>query len=206
MTRSAANDSMVRQAIAQLSAKIMVQQGINDFQVAKQKAAEQLGVTSNAKNLPSNSEIESELQLYQRLFKAESHPRRVQQLRQTAIQAMQLFSFFSPRLVGSVLQGTANENAEVTLHLFADSPEEIAFFLLDKQIPYQLSERRYRLANQSIVHYPCYQFYAGEEAINLVVFNTRDIRWSPPSPIDGKPMKRADIKAVEKLLQAVEAA
>jgi hypothetical protein len=119
---------------------------------------------------------------------------------------MQLFSFFSPRLVGSVLQGTANENAEVTLHLFADSPEEIAFFLLDKQIPYQLSERRYRLANQSIVHYPCYQFYAGEEAINLVVFNTRDIRWSPPSPIDGKPMKRADIKAVEKLLQAVEAA
>jgi hypothetical protein len=38
----------------------------------------------------------------------------------------------------------------------------------------------------------------------LVVFGVDDIRWSPPSPLDGKPMRRADIRMVKKLLAELE--
>jgi hypothetical protein len=36
-------------------------------------------------------------------------------------------------------------------------------------------------------------------SIRNLVFATDDIRWAPPCPIDGKPMRRADLRAAEKI-------
>lgn len=188
----------LRQAIAQVSARLMVQEGISDYHLAKSKAATQLGVV-NAKHLPSNSEIAAEILIYQRLFNAEHYSAILKQLRQVALEAMHLFAAFNPRLVDAVLEGTVQQYSSVILHLFAYSPEEVALFLIDKGIPYKEGERRFRLAQP--VSYPSYQFIAGKETVLLVVFNVDDIRWSPPSPIDGKPMRRADRQAVEQLLK-----
>ncbi|EIJ43080.1 hypothetical protein BegalDRAFT_2224 [Beggiatoa alba B18LD] len=200
-----ATDSQFRQRIAQVSARLMVQEGIEDYHLAKCKAATQLGVP-NTRNLPSNSEIQAEILIYQRLFKSDTQPQLVQELRETAIQAMQLFKAFSPRLTGSVLLGTATPHSDINLHLFAHSPEEVALFLVDNRIPYELTDRKFRItASREInktVNYPCYYFVAGDHNVALTVFNIDDIRWSPLSPTDGKPMKRADLPAVEKLLQA----
>jgi hypothetical protein len=187
----------LRQRIAQTSACLIVQEGISDYQQAKYKAAARLGIP-NLKELPSNSEIETEILNYQRLFQADTQPRHLQHLRKQALEAMRLFSAFTPRLVGSVLNGRAHQYSEITLHLFTDSAEEVAFLLMEKSIPYELKERQYRLS-QTVI-YPCYQFLAGEEKINLVVFKENDIRWAPPSQIDGKPMRRANLRTVEKLL------
>jgi hypothetical protein len=189
--------SQWRQHIAQTCARIMVEQQISDFQTAKQKAFTQLGL-SNPVDLPNNQEIEAELLQYQRLFKAQRHQTHLRHLRQTAIQAMRLLAQFSPRLVGPALYGTATENTGVTLHLFAYAPEEVAFFLMEQDIPYQLSERSYRTARP--VTYPTYEFVAGDTEIVLVVFDIDDIRWSPPSKLDGKPMRRATLSMVETLL------
>jgi len=35
----------------------------------------------------------------------------------------------------------------------------------------------------------------------LIVFDINDIRWSPPNPVDGKPMARADVKTLERLIE-----
>jgi hypothetical protein len=194
-------DPQLRQRIAQISARLMVQEGITDYQQAKHKAATQLGI-SHTRNLPKNSEIEAEILLYQRLFQANIQPYRLHHLRKVALQAMQLFTAFTPRLVGSVLQGTAHQYSDITLHLFTYSSEEVALFLLEKKIPYQLTEQRFRLPQ--LVSFPSFRFMAGEESIVLVVFGIDDIRWSPPSPLDGKPMRRADIQRVEQLLAEPE--
>lgn len=186
-----------RQHLAQVAARIMVQEGISDFQLAKVKAATQLGMP-NTRHLPNNSEIEAEILIYQRLFHADTYVSNLQQQRQTALEAMRLLATFNPRLVGEVLQGTAHVNSIITLHLFIDNQEEIALFLINKNIPYEISEKRFRLSQ--IVTYPCYRFIAGKHAISLVVFKSNDIRWSPPSPVDGKPMRRADMRTVENLL------
>lgn len=194
-------DSQLRQRIAQTSARLMVQEGITDYQQAKHKAAAQLGIP-HTRNLPSNSEIEAEILIYQRLFQANTQPYRLHHLREVALQAMQLFADFTPRLVGAVLQGTAHQYSDIVLHLFTHSSEEVALFLLDKGIPYELTEQRFRLPQ--LVSFPSFRFMAGEESIVLVVFGVDDIRWSPPSPLDGKPMRRADIRMVKKLLAELE--
>jgi hypothetical protein len=86
------------------------------------------------------------------------------------------------------------------LHLFADNPEEVVFHLIEHHIPYEVAEKRFKLPQQQIAIYPLYRFMAGDERILLIIFNDSDIRWSPLSPIDGKPMQRANLKAVEQLL------
>jgi hypothetical protein len=190
----------LRLQIAQLAARLIVQEGINDYQIAKNKAVAHLGIP-HTKNLPSNSEIEQEILIYQRLFQGEAHTQHVQKLREVAVKAMRLFKDFSPRLVGNVLEGTAHQYSEVQLHLFTDTPEHVAFFLMQHNIPYEMGEKKYRLAGQAIINFPSYHFMAGEHHIRLVIFAEKDIRWSPPSPIDNKPMRRADLRAVETLLQ-----
>lgn len=196
-TKFATQEPQLRQRIAQAIARIMVENNLDDFQLAKQKALAQLGISGKT-GMPSNAEIEAELALYQRLFRADTHPRLLRHLRNTAVQAMRLLADFSPRLVGPVLYGTASDNSEVTLHLFSYTSEEVAFFLMEQGIPYSLSERRYRMAQ--VVTYPSYHFIAGDVEIVLIVFGIDDIRWAPPSKLDGKPMRRANLAAVEALL------
>jgi hypothetical protein len=151
--------------------------------------------------LPSNSEIEQAMIEYQRLFHADSQAERLRALRQAALEAMRFFQPFNPRLVGPVLSGLAHEHAEIVLHLFCDTHEEVAWFLMERKIPYQLKERVYRGQPERRESYPCYRFMAGEESIALEVFPLDGIRRAPPSPVDGKPMRRADIAAVEALLR-----
>ena len=183
----------LRQQLAEECARLMAQEFIEDFRIAKQKAAAKFGI-SNQRDLPSNLEIEIALQHYQRLFQKTDH---LLALRKTAISAMQLFEQFQPRLVGKVLIGTANPHSAVNLHLFSDHPEEIAFFLIDRKIPYQLTERQYTGISK---RYPCYQFVAGNHKITLTVFNLSEMRQPPPDPISGKPMRRANLTTVSQLI------
>ena len=63
-------------------------------------------------------------------------------MRLTALSAMEVLARFSPRLVGPVLNGTADANSVVNLHVFADSPEAVAMLLDERGIRYSAYERR----------------------------------------------------------------
>ena len=123
----------MRQRLAQKSAQILLDSGTRDFQAAKQKAAQQLGAT-DTKSLPSNSEIESALSEYQRLFHTETQPEHLEKLRKIAIEAMQYLEPFYPRLVGSVLSGTAGAHSVIRLHIFSDTVESVGFYFQDNKI------------------------------------------------------------------------
>lgn len=183
-----------RQRLAEECARLMAQEFIEDFRIAKQKAAARLGISSQ-RDLPSNLEIETALQNYQRLFQKQDH---LLELRKTAVSAMKLFKKFQPRLVGKVLVGTANPHSAINLHLFTDNPEEIAFFLIDHKMPYQLTERQYAGISKS---YPCYQFIAGNHKVTLTIFSISEIRQAPPDPVSGKPMRRATLTTVLELIK-----
>jgi len=126
----------LRQVIAQAAARMMVEDGVADFAYAKKKAGRQLGVT-DAFCLPSNSEIEDEIRLYQALYLSEEQPGLLRELREDALKVMQLFERFNPHLTGPVLDGTAGQYSETHIHLFADSAKDVEIFLLNQQIPYQ---------------------------------------------------------------------
>ncbi len=189
----------MRQRIAMEAARILSDSGLPDYQAAKRKAAQHLGAP-DTRNLPSNQEIEQALADYQRLFQADSQPQRLRQLRGVALDAMRFLAPFEPRLVGSVLAGTANGHTEVQLHLFASAPEEVAVFLMEQDIPYKEGERRLRLGRDRYQSFPVYRFVAGDTPVELVVFPVDGQRETPRSPVDGGPMQRATIPAVEALL------
>jgi len=74
MARRTHSDTRAR--IAAAAARLMAEDGIDDFALAKRKAAKQLGAL-DAQALPGNDEIEAELRAYLALYQAEEHPQRV---------------------------------------------------------------------------------------------------------------------------------
>jgi hypothetical protein len=199
MKRVSTKDARMREVVTQEAAKIMAEEGVSDYLVAKRKAAQRLGAP-DTRNLPTNREIQAALEDYQRLFVGEDQRHLVRRLRETALEAMEFFLRFEPRLVGSVLHGTATPHSDVNLHLFADAPEEVAIFLMDNQIPYELTERRFRFGPEQFETFPVYRFVAGEVAVDLTVFGRNGLRQAPMSRIDGQPMERANVGAVKALL------
>jgi hypothetical protein len=190
----------LRRALAQEAARIMAEHGIRDFLVAKRKAAERLGVSDGAALLPKNAEIEAALAEYQRLFGGATHLESLTAQRRAALSAMRYLSEFEPRLVGAVLSGTATVHAEVQLHLFAERAEAVTLKLLDEGIPHEVTERRVKLNPERIRAFPGVRFQMQDQPIEATVFPTDGIRQAPVSPVDGRPMRRANAFEVEALL------
>jgi hypothetical protein len=128
----------MRSRIAAHAARLMADHGIDDFSLAKRKAARQLGVPGT-QSLPNNEEIESELRIYRELYQTDEHPAVILELRRKALAAMRFFDKFEPYLSGAVLRGTAGTHSVINVQLFAANEKEIFFFLLDHRIPYNVS-------------------------------------------------------------------
>ena len=189
-----------RQVLAQEAARIIVDHGVRDYRVAKQKAAERLGVGARG-YLPGNAEIEAAVADYLQIFGGESHADLLRLMRTAALSAMGLLSEFSPRLVGPVLIGTADENSAVNLHLFTDSPEMVAMEIGDMGISFRPYERRLKSRRGQVELYPGFEFSHCSETVQATVFPVDGIRQAPMSPVDGKPMRRMDSDGVQALLQ-----
>lgn len=200
MSRVPKKDTQMRMRLAQEAAKIMIDSGIGDFALAKRKAAEHLNAL-DTRQLPTNLEIEQAMVEYQRLFRSTQQPQTLHRLREVAYRAMQFFHDFSPRLVGAVLSGTADTNSAVTLHIFSDNIEEVNLLLLNQHIPFENRDKRYRIGNDTYQQYPGFEFFAEHQKIEVVVFPASKHSGKPLSPVDGKPMQRADLAQLEILLQ-----
>jgi hypothetical protein len=194
------NNERARMMVAQETARIIVNQGIRDFGLAKKKAAERLGLRDRG-SLPGNAEIEQAVSEHLQLFAGDSHHDLLNTMREAALSAMELLSGFTPRLVGPVLNGTADANSAVNLHVFADSAESVAHALDQNGLSYKPYERRLKSRRDRAETYAGFEFHHGEASVQATVFPVDGIRQAPISPVDGKPMQRADEKAVRELLQ-----
>ena len=130
-------NNQMRSHLAYLAARLMAEDGIQDYGAAKRKAARQAGVP-DTRELPDNQEIEAALKTHQSLYQAEEQPIILRDLREIAVRAMEHFARFNPYLVGSVLTGTAGEHSDINLHLFADSAKEFEIFLLNEKSEFEL--------------------------------------------------------------------
>lgn len=202
------DDERARQMLAQEAARIMVEHGVRNFGAAKSKAAERLGLNTRGA-LPRNIEVEAAIVEHLQLFGRETHVDFLGELRTMAVAAMQLLHEFSPRLVGPVLSGTADESSAINLHVFSDTVEAVAGFLADSNLHYRTYERRLKTHRgrgavpESI---PGLQFEYGEALIEATVFPIDGIRQAPISPVNGKPMQRASIGIVAAMIRAEPAA
>jgi len=191
----------LRQQLADEAARLMAEHGIQDFAMAKRKAAERLGVRSSESALPSNAQIQERLVERQRIFEPDVHERRIEKLRLVATNVMGVLDGFRPKLVGPVLDGTATVNSAIELHVFSDSPEAVAAALEGRGFRLHDSQRRYRFGREETTEIPGYELMVDDEELQVMVFPEKGPRHSPLSPIDGKPMRRASRTAVLALLE-----
>lgn len=188
-----------RQRLAHEAARLMAEGGMRDFHQAKLKAASRLGIHDDA-SLPRNREIEEALREYQRLFAGEAHATGLRQRREAALRAMEFLSGFSPRLVGPVLEGTADANTPVHLHVHSDDPDAVTRWLEDHRIPADARDRRLRMDRERVADVPVWVFSAEELSFDLTVLPHDALRQAPLSGIDEKPMKRASATQLRQLI------
>ncbi len=190
-----------RRLIASEAARLISEHGILDFHRAKHKAARRLGIRDD-QSLPRNREIDDALREHQRLFLADSQPRALRARRQAALEAMRFFARFQPRLTGAVLNGTANDHSAVQLHLFCEDVEDFVRFLHEHAIPAQQQTRRLRFNRDTHGEYPVFLFSADELPFDITVMPRDMLRQAPLDPLDERPTPRANLAAVEALLES----
>ena len=189
----------MRMRIAATAARIMAEDGVDDFALAKRKAARQLGA-ADSEALPANDEVEAELRAYRALYQPEEHARRIVELRRIALDAMRALERFNPYLTGPVLKGTAGPYAEIELQLFPESPKEVEIFLLERRIAYATHEGR-RFSGDRAHAMSVFSLTWEEAPLKLSVFDPRDERIALKTSQAGRVLERAGISEVGALLR-----
>ncbi|MBM3356529.1 MAG: hypothetical protein FJY54_02240 [Betaproteobacteria bacterium] len=193
---SGRNDARVR--IAHLAARLMAEDGIEDYALAKRKAARQAGM-ADTRELPTNEEIDAALRLHRQLYHEQAHRSRLRELRLAAVRAMRELAQFNPYLTGSVLNGNAGKYADVKLQLFTDNVKAVELYFIDRQIPYRTAQSRlYAGEEQRTV--PVYTVDDQGTEIEIIVLSSRELRVPLRTSLEGKVIERAKLQVVEQLL------
>jgi len=188
----------MRIRIAAAAARLMAEDGIDNFALAKRKAARQLGA-ADTESLPTNDEIEAELRDYRALYQADEHPERIAELRRVALDAMRALERFSPYLTGPVLKGIAGPYAEIDLQLYPDSAKDVELFLLERNIAFDTAEGR-RYSGDRAHAVSVFKLDWLGIPLRLSVFDPRDERLALKTTQTGRVMDRAGIAEVGQLL------
>jgi hypothetical protein len=186
--------------IAAAAARIMAEEGIDDFALAKRKAARRLGA-ADSEALPANDEIEAELRDYLALYQADEHPERIGELRRAALEAMRALERFSPYLTGPVLAGLAGPYAQIELQLFPESSKEVELFLIDLGVAYEASDERRYTGDRARAAAVIMTEWQGVP-LRLSVFDPRDERSALKTSPAGRVAARAGIAEVRALVEA----
>ena len=188
-----------RQRVAFEAARLMVRHGLQDPRLAKLRAAQQLGFNDEA-SLPRDAEVREQLVDYQRLFRGGEQVRQLKLRREAAIEAMAFFQVFQPRLVGSVLDGTADADSPIRLQVFCEDSDAFARFMMDEGLPAsQLADMSLRTTREVYAKFPAWSLRGGDLEFQFVVLPPAMLRQAPLAG-DAQPMARASAAALRKIL------
>lgn len=190
--------SQSRSALAQEAARIICEELITDYGLAKRKAAERLG--GGRQEMPENLQIQQAILEYQRLFGGEAYADHLRRMRETAVRMMRWLAEFSPRLVGACVSGAVTRAHRVQLHLFADKAEMLDIFLHDHGVHFEQGERHYRYRDGREARVPLASFEVDGIGVDAAVFAEGELRKPPINPADGAAFRRLSLAEAEPLL------
>jgi len=190
------NKNLIRHKIAYEAAILIAQMGINDIQYAKNKAAKKFGV-SDLHLLPANEEILQELKNYQALFSNDQEQEHSHDWQQQVLKIMRELNQFNPRLVDNGDQLDLFPNSSIDIYISADSLEEICIFLLDRNIPYNLKEKKIYVGKNRSQIVPYFDLFKEKYKIQLIFLTQEKHPLRPLNPVDNKPIQYMNIQQTE---------
>ncbi len=197
------NAPTLREEIAHAAARMIAEDGL-DYSTAKRKAVKQLLGHSNMPRgdiMPDNSQVEDAVREYQALYLSDTQPLRLRHLREHAVVLMQWLEPFHPLLTGAVWNGTAGDHSEIVVQCFADSGKDLAIFLLNEGIDYQVDERP-DFRGRGLVE--ALHFVWRNEDVVLVVYDRDAVRGALRAGARGQ--ERGDWRAVQQRMEEAAAA
>jgi hypothetical protein len=157
--------------IAQEAARMMFEEGVEDYGRARTKAAARLGMR-DLRQMPDNDAIDFARQEYRRLYSSPSRPDPLLTLRRVALDVMLRLKQFGPRLVGSVADGSAGPHSPITIHVFPDAPEDVLKELIELGIPFSEGNYPHQAGSRDrVVQVPGLSFFSDRCRIDIVMFS-----------------------------------
>jgi len=190
-----------RQRVAYEAARLLATHATTELDDALRRAARQLGETAR-EAMPEAGEIREELSAWLRLFRGPGQVAALHALRKAAVEAMTFLAAFEPRLVGAVLDGTADAGTPVRLQLFSDDPDALPRFLVEHAIPARAVERRQRVPGGTSERFAAWTVEAGGVVVELLPLPMALLRQGLPGDDPGSTQPRANLAAVRALLEA----
>ena len=188
----------MRLRIAAAAARLMAQDGIDDFALAKRKAARQLGV-GDTQVLPGNNEIEEQLRAYQGLYQEQEQRERLRDLRMQAVAMMKEIEPYRPYLTGQVLSGIAGRYGDIDLQVFTDDAKSLELLLLNRGIDYSVAEQRRWIGGEARCITVLMVDWKGTRA-NIGILGEKDERVALRTSQSGRVIERAALPAVQLLV------
>ena len=187
--------------IALEAARLLAYGVETEYLHAKQSALLSLGLSSQSR-LPSNRTInDCVCMLTREELGSEEVERRLREMRDIAIEVMTVLSDFDPFLIGSVLSGKIKKTSDIDLHAYCDEAGNLLDYLEDfgyEEIEVETVENR----KGRFVHL---KWSERDYPVEVTVYSWswRDVIMY--SSVTSKPMKRADLEAVQKLRKNLQA-
>ena len=155
--------------IAAVAARLMAEDGLDDVELAKRKAAHQLNLPEWI-GLPTSQAVYDALRTHQAIFHDVEQRERIIAMRTEALFWMDLLADFHPYLTGSVLEGTAGRFAMIDILLYPDSDKDVELFLLNRDIAYEFIQPRNDRTSAVL------QVSRNDWVTNLVIYPNNDER------------------------------
>jgi hypothetical protein len=155
--------------IAAVAARLMAEDGLDDVELAKRKAAHQLNLPEWI-GLPTSQAVYDALRTHQAIFHDVEQRERIIAMRTEALFWMDLLADFHPYLTGSVLEGTAGRFAMIDILLYPDSDKDVELFLLNRDIAYEFIQPRNDRTSAVL------QVSRNDWVTNLVIYPSHDER------------------------------
>jgi hypothetical protein len=195
----------LRQNLACEAARLMYEEGVDQYFNAKRLAAKRiLGRGGEKKmryrpqDLPSNGEIKESLLQIVQFTEGELSQQRLFAMRAIAFETMIALKSFHPRLIGSVSTGHVRRGSDIDIHVFTDNVEEIEEHL--HQLGWRFKTKRVTIhiadGYKDYMHIHCGHIFP----IELTVYSYYELRVTQRSSTDGKPIVRVKLSALEKLM------
>jgi hypothetical protein len=131
-----------RELVAQETARLMLEGGIESIPKARAKALRRFGLPGHGPAVPTEAEVRRELEIRVRLFARGNHQQAWQRWCLAALEVMELLTPFAAVAGGAVATGLLLPAARLVLYTTAATPEDLAHHLLDRGVRFTFGDLR----------------------------------------------------------------
>ena len=202
-----AGDRRVRAHIAEVAARLMIEEGVGEYLTAKRIAAKRVlgrharGARFRPGELPSNGEIQAAVLAATALAEGEDRTRRLFAMRVVALDILRALERFHPRLIGSVWSGRVRRGSDVDVHVFADTTEPVEACLGTLGWPFRAEAV---LIRQGSTFRTFHHLHLEDRPfpVELSVYPVAERRVVTRSSVDGRPIDRVSAARLEACIAA----